>query len=99
MVKSTETKKEIREKYREIREDLPGEMRKDADARIAERKLGRATLLKPSQGQELPVFNGQEVRRAWLTNVQLFLDLVFDDEAWCDRDNLAQVVLLCSDCL
>ena len=37
MVKSTETKKEIREKYREIREDLPGEMRKDADARIAER--------------------------------------------------------------
>lgn len=36
-MKSTETKKEIREKYRKIRETIADDARRDADRRIAER--------------------------------------------------------------
>lgn len=41
MVKSTEAKKEIREKYRKIRELIADDERQDADRRIAERLFGQ----------------------------------------------------------
>ena len=41
MVKSTETKEEIREKYRKIRAQIPSETRKHADSQIAERLFNR----------------------------------------------------------
>ena len=41
MEKSTETKEEIREKYRKIRAQIPSETRKHADSQIAERLFNR----------------------------------------------------------
>ena len=40
-MKSTETKEEIREKYRKIRAQIPSEIRKHADNQIAERLFNR----------------------------------------------------------
>ncbi len=40
-MKSTETKEEIREKYRKIRAQIPSETRKHADSQIAERLFNR----------------------------------------------------------
>ena len=40
-MKSTETKEEIREKYRKIRVQIPSETRKHADSQIAERLFNR----------------------------------------------------------
>ena len=59
----------------------------------AETELLIATLSKVSQGMQGSSTESSQLGRARLTNVNVFAELVLDNEARCNRDNVRQVVL------